>query len=71
MKNLRTKLSYTLYFVLVVFLFCGCIEHEQKMRVKQVERWQTIEYDGCEYVIGYKTSAHKGNCKYCTERSKK
>lgn len=26
MKNLRTKLSYTLYFVLVAFLFTGCAD---------------------------------------------
>ena len=71
MKNSRTKLSYTLYILLVAFVFCGCKEHEQKQRRQEVEQWQTVEYDGCEYVIGFRKMAHKGNCKYCIERSKK
>ena len=75
MKNSRTKLSYTLYILLVAFVFCGCKEHEQKQKQKQrrqeVGEWQTVEYDGCEYVIGFRKMAHKGNCKYCIERSKK
>lgn len=30
-----------------------------------------VEYDGCEYIKGYQTLSHKGNCKYCLERNKK
>jgi len=71
MKRFKTLISYTLYTLLVAFLFCGCSEHEQKMRVKEVEQWQVVEYDSCEYVIGFRKMAHKGNCKYCIERSKK
>jgi uncharacterized protein YcfL len=31
---------------------------------------QTIVIDSCEYIEGYYTLAHKGNCKYCAERRK-
>ena len=27
-----------------------------------------IEYDGCEYIVGYQTLAHKGNCTFCAAR---
>lgn len=75
MKNLRTKLSYTLYILLVAFLFCGCGNGENSIDGENVYR--TVEVDGCEYVTkynGYQRGymfAHKGNCKFCTERSKK
>ena len=29
-----------------------------------------IEVDGCEYVAGTNSLAHKGNCKFCEERRK-
>jgi len=71
MKNLRTKLSYTLYFVLVAFLFCGCKDAERQRRVNAIQDLQIVEFDNCEYLVGYRLLTHKGNCKYCVERSKK
>ena len=33
--------------------------------------FQTIIIDSCEYITGSYKLAHKGNCKFCTERRKK
>jgi len=69
MKNLRTKLSYAFYTLLVAFLMVGCTEtitkEEQDNRIANT--FKTIEVDGCEYLyregsrMGF--LAHKGNCK--------
>lgn len=32
---------------------------------------QTIVIDSCEYIKGYYTLAHKGNCRLCKERRQK
>ena len=70
MKNLRTKLSYAFYTLLVAFLFCGC--HTPKEEI--AKEFEIMEIDSCEYVVKYFDMnyffAHKGNCKYCTERAK-
>ena len=29
-----------------------------------------LELDSCEYIAGLNQLAHKGNCKFCTERRK-
>lgn len=81
MKNLRTKLSYTLYILLVAFLFCGCNvdkQHEHTAKYGSVTKYQgyeisTIEYDGhyyiiCRDVVGGRHAAsmiHSASCKLC------
>jgi uncharacterized protein YcfL len=32
---------------------------------------QTVVIDSCEYIEGYYTLAHKGNCRFCKERRQK
>lgn len=32
---------------------------------------QTVVIDSCEYIKGYYTLAHKGNCRFCKERRQK
>jgi len=72
MKNLRTKLSYAFYTLLVAFIFCRCSgDFKKRQTINQVETFEIVEFDGCEYVFGYRRLAHKGNCKYCIEREKK
>ena len=71
MKRFKTLISYTLYTLLVAFLFCGCEAHERELRKKQVQNLQIVEFDNCEYLVGYRQLTHKGNCKFCAERSKK
>jgi len=32
--------------------------------------FRTVVCDSCEYVIGYRKLAHKGNCRFCAVRRK-
>lgn len=71
MKNLKTKLSYAFYTLLVAFMFCGCEQTPKQMS----ENFEIMEIDSCEYIVKHYDLnyffSHKGNCKYCKERSKK
>ena len=81
MRRLKKLKNYTLYTLLVTFLFCGC--SEPNVNVKSTDyilnglgsRIKVIEVDNCEYLFyesGYQMAiAHKGNCKYCTKRANK
>jgi len=77
MKNLRTKLSYTLYILLVAFLMVGCTE-SNKTKYKDhpsfreaMSKYKVVEVEGCEYILFYGSNSelrydgvtHKGNCK--------
>jgi len=65
--------------LLVAVIFCGCeIPKEKSATEEKISEsdFYTYTYDSCEYVGTkmYWQSAvlvHKGNCKYCAERSKK
>ena len=72
------------YVLLVAVIFCGCgdrnrAEERSKLFKTAVEvngyQISIIEFDSCQYLIsglGYsQMMTHKGNCKFCTERSKK
>ena len=74
------------YVLLVAVIFCGCepINNEQQKKVEATELndysvsnqgVQILTIDSCEYVWcknGYGAGlTHKGNCKFCAERSKK
>jgi len=78
MKNLRTKLSYALYTLLVAGVLTSCDNNEGALGWhNQVNpdglknSYKTIEIEGCEYIMydagsGYQGNgflAHKGNCK--------
>ena len=80
MKNLRTKLSYAFYTLLVAFLFCGCetknveksnTEYEINGSELQIYVIDSCEYIGLVYGMNSDKLTHKGNCKFCIERSKK
>jgi len=72
--------SFT-YVLLVAVIFCGCgNETKNEQQIKQESNWQGFEViviDSCEYINQFEGShsgyrfAHKGNCKFCVERSKK
>jgi hypothetical protein len=74
------------YVLLVAVIFCGCepINNEQQKKVEAIdlnnysvrnEGVQILTIDSCEYIWcknGYGAGlTHKGNCKFCAERSKK
>lgn len=65
MKEINMK-KLLLLFVLVLMLV-SC----QDSKPISVSEYKVVEIDSCEYVYGFYRLAHKGNCKYCTERRKK
>ena len=78
MKTLNRKLSYTLYILLLAFLFCGCNNTSPKKNTNytyQQGEFTIIEIDSCEYILSDvyagKSICHKANCKFCIERAKK
>ena len=72
---MRTKIYY-LFLALIALLLMSCGETARTEKDSVLE-YDVIEIDSCEYIItqptGYdfsiKSIAHKGNCKYCKERS--
>lgn len=80
--KLITKTTIVGYTMLIAFIFCGCGTEPQiktEEQIKQENNWggfEVIVVDSCEYLnqfdgphSGYRFT-HKGNCKFCTERSK-
>jgi hypothetical protein len=69
------------YVLLVAVIFCGCEIPENKQQYTKTNTeydngsYKIVEIDSCEYVLsmvyGGRSICHKGNCKFCTERSKK
>ena len=58
---------------LIVFLLISIISCNSDFNEKdrgEVEGFETIVYDSCEYVFDIFTNdiEHKGNCKFCEER---
>jgi hypothetical protein len=77
----RTSIYYRVfaYVLLVAVIFCGCEIPKQKY-TKNIDEYDDVIYDihqidSCEYVTslvyGGTSICHKGNCKFCAERSKK
>jgi hypothetical protein len=79
MKKLRTKLSYTVCTLLTTFILCSC-NPQPKNGSTQTRNgdYSTKVIDGCEYIeydhgvfdCRVYSLTHKGNCKFCLERSK-
>jgi hypothetical protein len=76
MKTLKFRKHNLLYILLMCV---GCVEPNVKQTTPQYTiatgaKIKIIEIDSCEYIF-YEGAcgmaiAHKGNCKYCTERVK-
>lgn len=82
MKNLKSILvGNRHFFLLLAIIFCGCGNVDgSRVRNETLEREfggeiSVMTIDSCEYVWvkkGYGGGlSHKGNCKFCAERSKK
>ena len=56
-------------------MMCGCVLKNQdgsiKLNTYNANNPQVIIIDSCEYIHWIYGLAHKGNCKFCTERRKK
>jgi hypothetical protein len=85
--NMKTKtsilaLTKAFFILLVMCCFSSCetdLDKQRELRKSSTNvngyEISVVEYDSCEYLIsgsGYsQMMTHKGNCKYCVERSLK
>ena len=63
---------------LAALMVVGCYQakayHNKKISLVGDYRLETIEYQGCEYIVmqshwkQHGTMIHKGNCRFCKER---
>ncbi len=60
---------YLITITLAVLLLMSCEEEHQSKKI--VDDYKIVVIDSCEYIRGTYQVAHKGNCRYCTERNKK
>lgn len=80
-KTLFNRLNATFVSVLLVaVIFCGCeestVKEDKSIAIIGGVDVYTYTIDSCEYVGWLKGTngdwaTHKGNCKFCAERSKK
>ena len=66
------------YVLLVAVIFCGCNPEGSENDVNIEKSYEVKVLDSCEYIFvsrrpwsGEFSLTHKGNCKFCAERSKK
>jgi len=65
------------YLLLVSVIFCGCETNISREPIKETYNGSNIQVmiiDSCEYLfanLDIRSLTHKGNCKFCAERSKK
>lgn len=81
MKNRISILVGTRHFfyaLLVAVIFCGCNPEGSENDVNIEKSYEVKVLDSCEYIYvsrrpwgGEFSLTHKGNCKFCAERSKK
>ena len=83
MKNKTSILVGTRHFfyaLLVAVIFCGCksknVTVEETITTINGRKMKIYTIDSCEYIGTIHGSnadviTHKGNCKFCAERSKK
>ena len=60
--------------VLTALMMIGCDKSPNKTQQEKIDEMyakRTFVVDSCEYISFWKSSAHKGNCKFCTERRQK
>jgi hypothetical protein len=81
MKTKKSIQYLTLSFALIVcFIFCSCetknVSIQKTFTTINGREISVYEIDSCEYIGNVYGGhgdmiAHKGNCKFCAERSKK
>ena len=63
-----------LLLALLAMIMVGCEEKKEDREYATDERGYTYEVlviDSCEYFHSTYVLAHKGNCRFCTERNKR
>ena len=60
-----------LVFVTLMMVGCEYRNPDGSYDSSKSLSFETVVIDSCEYIRGYYSLAHKGNCKFCAERRKK
>ena len=79
--NMKTKssilaLTKAFFILLVMCCFFSCTRGDELKNTNKFDKYDVIVIDSCEYIrwgvsYGYMNITHKGNCKYCAERTKR
>lgn len=67
------KIKSLIFISITMLLFISCNSTTEPVIMKDSfagSSFKTIVVDSCEYIYLNNWFAHKGNCKYCTERAK-
>ena len=59
---------------LIALILVGCKKSSNKTRQEEIDEQyaeRTFIVDSCEYISFWKSSTHKGNCRFCKERRQK
>lgn len=60
--------------VITVLMMVGCDKLPNKTQQEKIDESyakRTFIVDSCEYISFWKSSSHKGNCRFCKERRQK
>ena len=65
----------TIYFLAFILLSFSCKDSKNTETTDEYlmingTQYRIVLIDGCEYLDGYNTLTHKGDCKQCIERQK-
>jgi hypothetical protein len=74
MKTKNSILVQVFFILIIVFCFFSCDNTTEPTYMKDTHRgtsFTLIVVDDCEYIYLNNWFAHKGNCKYCKQRSLK
>lgn len=69
-KNIPFIFMVVAMLLFLVIGFMNTIKDCDDMRKPLID-YHTVVIDSCEYIKGFNTLTHKGNCKFCEERKKK
>lgn len=59
---------------LTALMMVGCEKSSYKTQQEEIDdiyAKRTFVVDSCEYITFWKSSTHKGNCRFCKERRQK
>ena len=64
----------TILLALTALMVVGCDKSSNKTQQEKIDEIyaeRTFIVDSCEYITFWKSSTHKGNCRFCKERRQK
>jgi hypothetical protein len=69
-----TTIKKIILLALSALMMVGCEKSSNKTKQEKIDEMfaeRTFVVDSCEYISFWKSSTHKGNCRFCKERRQK